>query len=144
MNWMHSVDLVCWAPWKREGLYWQCLSATRTFTEDQLRGRCKTSQKLAKRRAFVWGGGGLDRLRKASFKKNVLHVDYARCAPPGPAANRLELDRATSLIENSFSNIFGSFDISILTLLIISPSRLFLSFSAWFVIFHFFQQSAVS
>ena len=35
---------------------------------DKLRGRLKSSQKLAKRRAFVWGGGALDRLRKASFK----------------------------------------------------------------------------
>ena len=34
-----------------------------------LRSRRKSSQKLAKRRAFVWEGGGLDRFRKASFKK---------------------------------------------------------------------------
>ena len=65
-----------------------------------LRGRRKSLQKLAKRRAFVFflgGGGGLDCFRKASFKKKKkieLHVDYVRCAPLGPAANRLELDRA--------------------------------------------------
>ena len=111
-----------------------------------VRGRRKTLQKLAKRRAFVWGGGGLDRLRKASFKKKkkkmscTRMVDYARCAPPGPAANRVELDRAASLIKNSFLYIFVSFDTVILTLLIISPSRLFLSSPAWFVIFHFFFQ----
>ena len=86
-----------------------------------IRGRRKTSQKLAK----------LDRLRKANFKrkKNELKVDYARCAPPVPAANRVELDRAATLIENSFSIIFGSVDTVILTLPIISPSRLFLSYS---------------
>ena len=66
-----------------------------------VRGRRKSSQKLAKRRTFVWGGGGggggLDRFRKASFKKKKkkkLHVDYVRSAPLGPAANRLEVDRA--------------------------------------------------
>ena len=42
------------------------------------------------------GGGGLDRFRKVSFKKkkNELHVDYVRSAPLGPAAHRLEVDRA--------------------------------------------------
>ena len=59
-----------------------------------VRGRRKSSQKLAKRRTCVWGGGGLDHFRKASFKKkkkNQLHVNYVRSAPLGPAANRLEL-----------------------------------------------------
>ena len=44
-----------------------------------LRGRRKSSQKLAKRRAFVLGGGGgeeggLDRFRKASFKKKKIEL----------------------------------------------------------------------
>ena len=49
-----------------------------------LRGRRKSSQKLAKRRAFVWEWWGLDRLCKASFKKKMsctgshrLHVRHA-------------------------------------------------------------------
>ena len=69
-----------------------------SFSKQKLtfRGRRKSSQKLAKRRTCVWGGGGLDRFRKASFKKkkNQLHVNYVRSAPLGPAANRLEVDRA--------------------------------------------------
>ena len=73
------------------------------FLQD--RGRRKSSQKLAKRRAFVWGGGGgavsTVFAKQASKKKEKgeRKMSYARCAPTGPAANRFELDRAASLID---------------------------------------------
>ena len=64
-----------------------------------LRGRRKSSQKLAKRRTFVWGEGVSSVFAKQASKikikiKKKLHVDYVRFAPLGPAANRLEVDRA--------------------------------------------------
>ena len=82
MSGTDNVDNV-WSVWKEK------------LRECILRGRRKSSQKLAKRRTYVWGGGGggLDRLRKASFKKEKKIEQYAdngRCASPGPDANRLE------------------------------------------------------
>ena len=71
----------------------------------------------------------------------ALHSANAR-----PAANRLALDRAATLIEKPFSNIFGpeigSFDTVILPTYHFSfRSRLFLSSSASFVIVSFFFNS---
>ena len=100
----------------RETVFWPRLSSElrdyvsqcdtyRSFDPEQqkepLRGRRKSSQKLAKRRTCVWGGGGGEGVstvfaKQASKKKkkSQLHVNYVRSAPLGPAANRLEVDRA--------------------------------------------------
>ena len=45
---------------------------------------------------FLGGGEGVSTVfaKQASKKKIELHVDYVRSAPLGPAANRLEVDRA--------------------------------------------------
>ena len=101
-----------------------------------LRGRRKSSQKLAKRRTYVWGGGGLDRLRKASFKKKKKKK-LSSTQTTGGALRRALMQIAWSQIKKSFWNRLGSFDTVILTLPIIYPSRLFLSSSVWFLIFQY-------
>ena len=70
-----------------------CSKFTNSRKSVRFRGRRKSSQKLAKRRTFVWGGRG-SRPFSQSKLKNELHVDHVRSAPLGPAANRLEVDRA--------------------------------------------------
>ena len=54
---------------------------------EHVRGRRKSSQKLAERRAFVCGGGVSTLFAKQASKKKKkgVHVDFARCAPPCPA-----------------------------------------------------------
>ena len=53
------------------------------------RGRRKSSQKLAKRRTYVWGGGGLGRLRKASFKKKKKKLSSSQTTGAGGALRAL-------------------------------------------------------
>ena len=63
-----AIDGTVFAEWKKKGgSTKRCFKSL--FFAWGLRGRRKSSQKLAKRRAFIWEGGGLDRFRKASFKK---------------------------------------------------------------------------
>ena len=81
----------------------------------------------------------VDRLRKASFKKtkNELHIDYTR---PALRQALLQIDigdrSSGELHRKNLEHIWIMHTVT-LTLPIVSPSRLFLSYSAWFVNFHF-------